>query len=185
MTDVNELARYLLVLFTEQMDDISEEEFDVTPMKLQKLLYYCQGYSLALTGKPMFEDEIEAWRYGPVVPAVYYEYKAYGGQTIPLHVVGDVCDIDDVDASIARLVVREKGNMSGIALANMTHKEVPWKATFAGVYSNGIISNEALKEFFGSSLQQEELCEEEEDKLWLSVGEPLSDEDWEELLAKV
>ncbi len=186
MTDVRKLARYLLLLFKEQMEDISEEEFDITPMKLQKLLYYCQGYSLALTGKPMFEEEIEAWQYGPVVPAVYREYKAYGGRNIPLRVVGgDVHDIDDVDASIARLVVREKGSMSGIALANMTHKEAPWKDTYAGLYSNGTISNETLKEFFDAALQQKELCEEEEDKLWLSVGEPLSDEDWEELLAKV
>jgi hypothetical protein len=96
-----------------------------------------------------------------------------------------VHDINDVDASIARLVVREKGSMSGIALANMTHKEAPWKDTYAGLYSNGTISNETLKEFFDAALQQKELCEEEEDKLWLSVGEPLSDEDWEELLAKV
>ena len=132
MADVGKLARYLLLLFKEQMEDISEEEFDITPMKLQKLLYYCQGYSLALTGKPMFEEEIEAWQYGPVVPFVYREYQAYGGRKIPLRVLGDVRDIDDVAASIARLVVREKGNMSGIALANMTHGEAPWKDTYAG-----------------------------------------------------
>lgn len=185
MTDVRELARYLLFLFKEQMKNIADEEFDVTPMKLQKLLYYCQGYSLALTGKPIFSEEIEAWRYGPVVPSVYQEYKAYGGCAIPLSIVGEEHDVQCVDALIAQLVVREKGCMSGIMLANMTHCEAPWRDAYSGNYSNCVISQESLKTFFIDALHQTELCEEDEDKLWLSVGEPLNDEDWEELLAKV
>ena len=185
MTDVGKLARYLLFLFKEQMKNIADEEFDVTPMKLQKLLYYCQGYSLALTGRPMFDEEIVAWRYGPVVPSVYQEYKTYGACGIPLNIVGDEHDVHCVDASIAQLVVREKGYMSGIALAKMTHREAPWQDAYSGSYSNRVISQESLKDFFDEALQQTELREEDEDGLWLSVGEPLNDEDWEELLAKV
>ncbi|NLA91806.1 MAG: SocA family protein [Synergistaceae bacterium] len=167
------------------MKNIAEEEFDVTPMKLQKLLYYCQGYSLALTGKPMFNEEIEAWSYGPVVPSVYQEYKACGRCCIPFESVGDEHDVDSVDASIAQLVVREKGCMSGIALAKMTHREAPWLNAYEGKYTNCTISRESIKAFFDDVLQQTELYEEDEDNLWLSVGEPMSCEDWEELLAKV
>ncbi len=70
MTDAKTLARYLLFLASEQMRGLqseASEAFDVTPLKLQKLLYYCQGYALALTGKPLFPEPVEAWRYGPVV----------------------------------------------------------------------------------------------------------------------
>lgn len=185
MTDVGELARYLLFLFKEQMENVAEEEFDVTPMKLQKLLYYCQGYSLALTGRPMFDEEIEAWQYGPVVPSVYRKYKKYGGGSIPLRVIGDEHDVDGADASIARLVVREKGCMSGISLAVTTHGEAPWRDAYEGRYSNRVVSHESLKTFFDAELQQTEMCDEDEDALWMSVGEPLTDMDWEELLAKV
>ena len=47
-------------------------------MKLQKLLYYAQGLHLALGFGPLFDDEIQAWTYGPVVADVYHEYKEYG-----------------------------------------------------------------------------------------------------------
>ncbi|MBQ7262906.1 MAG: DUF4065 domain-containing protein [Synergistaceae bacterium] len=83
MADAKTLARYLLFLASEQMEGLQSETFDVAPLKLQKLLYYCQGYALALTGKPLFPEPVEAWRYGPVVDSVYQAYKRYKGATIP------------------------------------------------------------------------------------------------------
>lgn len=47
----------------------------MTNLKLQKMLYYQQGFHLAYFGTPLFDDEIEAWMYGPVVPSVYNHYK--------------------------------------------------------------------------------------------------------------
>ena len=54
MVTARKLARYILYV-------AHERNIEVTPQKLQALLYYCQGYSLALTGKPAFSDPIEAW----------------------------------------------------------------------------------------------------------------------------
>ena len=51
-------------------------------MKLQKMLYYQQGFHLAYYGTPLFDEEIEAWMYGPVVPCVYEHFKNYGRQGI-------------------------------------------------------------------------------------------------------
>ena len=56
----------------------------MTNMKLQKMLYYQQGFHLAYFGTPLFDEEIEAWMYGPVVPSVYDEYKNYGKNGIHL-----------------------------------------------------------------------------------------------------
>ena len=50
----------------------------MTNLKLQKMLYYQQGFHLAYFGTPLFDDEIEAWMYGPVVPSVYNHYKGNG-----------------------------------------------------------------------------------------------------------
>jgi uncharacterized phage-associated protein len=48
-----------------------------------KLVYYAQGFALALLDRPLFPQHIEAWIYGPVVPALYREYKSYEADTIP------------------------------------------------------------------------------------------------------
>ena len=56
---------------------------NMTNLRLQKLLYFGQLWSLRENGEPLFEDEIEAWPYGPVVPAVYHAYKSYGNNPIP------------------------------------------------------------------------------------------------------
>src|SRR5215510_7158653 len=54
----------------------------LTPMKLQKLVYFAHGWSLALTGVPLIKDAVEAWRYGPVIPALYHEFKHNGARPI-------------------------------------------------------------------------------------------------------
>lgn len=185
MTDAKTLARYLLYLLKEQMNGLQVEEFDVTPLKLQKLLYYCQGYALALTGKPLFADPIEAWKYGPVVGSVYREYKAYGKCCIPFETVEAIDELDEIPASIARLVVNDKGRLSGIALANATHLELPWKDTYKGMYTHEKIPCSVMKDFFSSVLLKKELSEDDEDGFWLSSGEPLADADWDKVFANV
>lgn len=185
MTSAKTLASYLLFLFKEQMQGLQAEEFDVTPLKLQKLLYYCQGYSLALTGKTLFSEPIEAWKFGPVVESVYQEYKKYKGNSIPYEDAEVPDDIDDTTASIASMVVNEKGRLSGMALAAATHKERPWKETFSGVYNNDIIPVQLIQEFFiEENLKQEEL-EDNEDAFWASVGHPVSNQELEAALAKI
>ena len=50
----------------------------ITNLKLQKLLYYAQGCVMALTDEPLFDEDIQAWEHGPVVPEIYHKYKSYG-----------------------------------------------------------------------------------------------------------
>ncbi len=81
MIAVEDVAKYLLSLFKEDAEKRvvgGDEVADISNLKLQKLLYYCQAYSYALMGKPMFAEDMEAWDYGPVVPSIYQEYKKYG-----------------------------------------------------------------------------------------------------------
>lgn len=59
----------------------------VSPMKLQKLVYFAHGWCLALADKPLINEKVEAWQYGPVVGSLYREFKKYGNEGITSPVV--------------------------------------------------------------------------------------------------
>jgi uncharacterized phage-associated protein len=143
-----DVAKYLLSM---QDDDAGES---ITTLKLQKLLYYCQGFHLALFDEPLFDDRIEAWDHGPVVPSVYHEFKGYGRETLPIQLF-------DVDASLThdqRELIDEVytvyGQFSAWKLRNMTHDEMPWKKTFEEGQST--IRHEDLRAYFSTQLRRDE-----------------------------
>src|SRR2546428_134892 len=80
MTQAIQISRYLIKLAAQEEEPGSGY---LTPLHVQKLLYYVQGWSLALRGTPAFSDDIEAWRYGPVVESVYQAYKKFDDKPIP------------------------------------------------------------------------------------------------------
>ena len=77
VANIFDVADFFVYLANQLEDD------QISNLKLNKLLYYAQGTHLARTGKPLFENAIEAWQYGPVVPEVYQKYKACGKNPIP------------------------------------------------------------------------------------------------------
>jgi uncharacterized phage-associated protein len=185
MVNVLELAKYLLYLNKEEAEQAGDEAVsDIDPMKLQKLLYYCQGYSLGITGRALFEDKIEAWKYGPVVRSVYKEYQRYKGSWIPLDLVESPPIIDDYASHIAKSVMRDKGRYSAIVLMKMTHREPAWlEAWEKGIkehgylpYADNPISTDTMKRHFINELD-DEMSPEEEDALWNAAGaEPTEEE---------
>lgn len=74
--NVLDIANKLLTLADECCGEL------MSNMKLQKMLYYQQGYHLALFDEPLFEDDLEAWMYGPAVPIVYDYYEINGNNGI-------------------------------------------------------------------------------------------------------
>jgi len=138
MATANDIAKYLLSLTDEESGEL------ISHLKLQKLLYYCQGFALALTGKPMFAERIEAWQHGPVVPDVWQEYRGYGSSAIPKPEVFDPTVIEDSMKEIAIDVYTVYGQYSAWRLRDMTHNENPWKNTKL----NEVISHGSLTEFF-------------------------------------
>ncbi len=64
--------------------DIHQGE-TISNLKLQKMLYYMQGFFIAVFDKKLFEEPIEAWQYGPVVRAVYFHFKEFGPAAIMLN----------------------------------------------------------------------------------------------------
>ena len=68
---------------------------DITPLALQKLLYYAQGFFKAFTGEYLFHNNCEAWVHGPVYRSVYYKYKNYGYNPIE----ENECEYTDIELS--------------------------------------------------------------------------------------
>jgi uncharacterized phage-associated protein len=129
---------------------------DVTNLKLQKLLYYSQGWHIAITGQEIFADPIEAWVHGPVVASVFGEYKhnrwsalhppdnqephlEIGFADYPLHLHID-------------RVLDAYGKFSGPQLEALTHEEDPWVEARRGLPpdrpSRERISVASLKSYF-------------------------------------
>ena len=162
---------------------------DMNPMKLQKLLYYCQGYSLGLTGQPLFGDPIEAWQYGTVVRRVYKEYQDYKGLCFPLNLVKFPPGIDDYSSAVARLVMRDKGKFSAIALMKMTHRENAWQEARQkeknslghNPFTSEVLSIETMRRDFEIALTEEMLEEKKEEELWFSLGREPTEEEWKEI----
>lgn len=128
---------------------VEEESEPITHLKLQKLLYYAQGYSLALLHRPMFADKVERWQHGPVVGSVYARYKTYGSQLLPA-AFAEPEKFQDDELAVLRLVRREKGQYSAWKLREDTHNEYPWLSTSHGAE----ISQDVMRDFFSSILLQ-------------------------------
>lgn len=137
MISANDIAKYFLSL-------VSEEEGElISNLKLQKLLYYAQGFSLAMFNKPLFPEKIEAWIHGPVVPEVYHYYKKYGRGRIPHHNV-DLAKFNDDIRELLDEVYDVYGQYSASVLRNLTHEEPPWKNTAP----NEEITHDTLRSYF-------------------------------------
>lgn len=147
-TTAMDVAKYLLSM---QDDDAGES---ITNLKLQKLLYYCQGFHLAIFGEPLFEDQVAAWDHGPVVPNVYHVYKDRGRDALPIEPFEPDVVLTADQRDLIDEVYKVYGQFSAWKLRNMTHEEMPWKKT----YDEGrpIIRHEDLTTYFSTQLRRDE-----------------------------
>lgn len=127
----------------------------ITPMKLQKLCYYAQAiYMATQDGDPLFEEDFEAWTFGPVIRALYQEYKDYGWKSIQEEF--EFPELEPEKVEFIEQIVEAYGQYDGAALSTMTHREEPWLAARKGLPetegSNALIPKDSMKRFFESEL---------------------------------
>lgn len=123
----------------------------VSALKLQKLLYYCQGWHLAWDGVPLFRADIEAWANGPVVPAVYKHHR--GQFTLRSWPTGDPKRLAKNELETVEAVVDAYGKWTPRQLVVKTHGELPWrnarKGLPDGAPSHRKIALDDLADYFG------------------------------------
>lgn len=121
-------------------------------MKLQKLVYYSQAWSLVWDEKPLFDNRIEAWANGPVVRDLY---EAHRGQFQVFKLSqGDPEALSESERDTVDSVLRFYGSKDGQWLSDLTHREAPWKNAREGLapgeYGDTEISHAAMAEYYGS-----------------------------------
>ena len=116
---------------------------NLTPMKLQKLLFFAQSWHLKSTNMPLFDGNFERWQYGPVLPEIYHEFKKFGYRSI--HELGsnmwnEFHKIDTYDYQVTEFlkqIVDAYGNYTGTELSWMTHQpETAWSNGQLGTIIN-------------------------------------------------
>ena len=161
MNKVMDIARYII-------NYSNEKEYSISNLKLQKLLYFVQAYFLAFTQshEPCFNERIEAWDFGPVVPSVYREFKQFGSSTIPPVKSYLECSTDNIwsvqkklfsddvidqkNREIIGEIVDKFASYSAGELVDLTHNQKPWKSAYQP-FLNREITKKSIKEYFGGN----------------------------------
>lgn len=141
MVNVFDVVKYIL-----------SKKKPITAMKLQKLVYYCQVWSLIWDEKPLFEEKIKAWANGPVVRKLYDWHKGkYSIDTIKL---GDINNLEDYQKETINSVLGFYGDKTSQWLSDLTHAENPWKEARKGLSDgergDNEITHASIEEYYSS-----------------------------------
>jgi len=126
------------------------DNVSVSPMKLQKILYFAASEYAKRTGKPLLAEDFEAWQYGPVVPSVFHEFKSFSGVPIRSYsrdAAGQSFVINESDNPVLhdvldRVWAQTRGR-SAVNLSRLTHAEgSAWHQAYTGW--NSLISDDAI-----------------------------------------
>ena len=126
----------------------------VTTWKLQKLAYYAQSWHLARKDRRLFDDSFEAWANGPVAPSLYRQHQ--GMNRIAEWPTGNRDNLSADDRQFVDWIVDAYGHFTAEALSRMSHLEIPWLVTRAGLpegaASNEVISDELMRNFYSRQI---------------------------------
>lgn len=121
----------------------------LTPMQLLKLVYIAHGWMLGLYHVPLIRDRVEAWKFGPVIPKLYHELKGYKDGPVLNEVTCSKEDLVEIEDELIQQVYDIYGELSGIALSNLTHEHgSPWEQVFAEGVTNIVIPNDMIEEHY-------------------------------------
>jgi uncharacterized phage-associated protein len=124
----------------------------VTSMKLQKLTYYAQAWSLVWDEEPLFPDQFQAWANGPVCPALYAAHR--GEFLISAEPNGNPNNLNKDARDTVKAILKTYGDKSANWLSALSHKEPPWldarEGLSDGERSNRVISHGAMADYYGN-----------------------------------
>ena len=142
----------------------------LTPMQVNKLAYISHGFTLAIRNEPLFPDKVQAWKYGPIIPSIYHEFKDYGGGLITAFKYCGTA-LNDTKAAKDRLaflesripkshisiineVLEKYGHFSGLGLSTITHEDgTPWDQRYHAGKLGVEIPNSLTKKYYKEQLQ--------------------------------
>lgn len=117
---IEKVAKYIL-----------SKNYDITPLSLQKILYYTQSFHLALFNELIFEDDCLAWVHGPVYENIYHEYKSYKYNIIDTY--EGAIELTEEERVFVDSILNAFAYYTGKALEKFTHYEIPWNKARIGI----------------------------------------------------
>ena len=141
VSDMFDVARYIL-----------EVKGSMSTMKLQKLCYYCQAWSLVWDDSPLFDEDFEAWANGPVCPELFYNTQGRYS-VVADDEPGDVDKLSEEQKDTINVVLDYYSPHDAQWLSQLTHMEDPWKKARIGVplgaVCSSVITKESMAEYYG------------------------------------
>lgn len=138
----------------------SNDDKLLTPMQLIKLTYIAHGFSLAIFNKPLIDESVEAWRYGPVIPSLYRDLKKYGSSGVadklPQAFFGAKTQgLDENNDKLIDIVYKKYGGLSGVKLSHLTHrKNTPWANMYVPDHYGIEINDSLIKAHYSDLLRK-------------------------------
>ena len=117
MASVFDVAAYILA-----------KKKSLTTVKLQKLVYYCQAWSLVWDERPIFKARVEAWANGPVVPHLFWQHQGKFRVSAKDFSQGNPDKLTNDEKETIEAVLKHYGDKSAQWLVDLTHMEDPWSA---------------------------------------------------------
>ncbi len=138
-------AKGLANLFLDWSDDVG---VPISPMKLQKLVFFTHADFLVMKGRPLVKQEFEAWDYGPVIPSLYDQFKRFKDRPVterastfdPLsaRAVQSTCTLHSDDHQLIRQMFDFYSALSAVHLSELSHEfDGAWRQARA-LFSNGM-----------------------------------------------
>lgn len=152
MATANQVADYILGKIDADSGD------SITHLKLQKIIYYCQAWHLAIRDESLFAEPVQAWVHGPVVQSVWNRFRDNDWHAIPTSVRNPASEaaLNKSQKELVDEVWQAYGNLSGSQLRYLTHEEEPWKQTRGSLppkaVCNKVIKTELMRDFYRSQM---------------------------------
>lgn len=155
---VQDVAKYILNWLASKGED------NITSWKLQKLVYYCQAWSLVWDEVPLFPEKIQAWADGPVCPDLYHKHKRKF-RLGPDDIKGNTEKLSPIQRETINAVLDYYGDKTGRYLSDLTHLERPWieaRASLSpGERGNVVIEHNNMVDYYGGLINNAEQQREE------------------------
>jgi uncharacterized phage-associated protein len=135
MATVFDVAKYIL-----------EQRGEMTAMKLQKLVYYCQAWNMVWSEEYLFNERIEAWANGAVVKELYQAHKGLFKISAGSLAQGDSTNLSSLEKENINQVLEVYGKFSAQQLSDLNHQEDPWKIARGDLPPLARSENEISKE---------------------------------------
>lgn len=148
MATVHDVARFVVDRF----------ESDISTMKLQKLCFFAQGWNLALLERPLFKEDFQAWKNGPVCFELFDEHR--GMYSVSSWPKGDADSLKKRERIVLEAMLRNYGALSGRQLSELTHVAgSPWDlarrrvGASPGQSSSELVTKDDIEHYFESNLK--------------------------------